>query len=387
MSESILSSMDSKKGNGADLQGKVWESNERHKDGGLRYKDEAELKKQRGVAWDVVKSLGSSILEGKELTNQCLPIYLFESRSFLERLTDIWAYGPKFLPLAAAQKDSVERMKHVITFALSGLHLLTTIKKPFNPILGETHQSLFPDGTEIFCEQTLHHPPTSNWEVIPKDQSYKFWGHLMWGGSCRANTVKGTQKGACNIDFPDGTRITYTLPDILIKGLMWGDRIMELSGNMTFTDEKNNLECEIIFNPGALGLIKSIFSKAKDSADSFKGNIIRIQPNVSSGGKKKSSSEVICAVEGSWLSHIDIDGKRLWDITMVPDGVCPHPSPLPSDSRFRSDLVALRAGDVEKAKECKNVLEERQRYEKKLRTKCNKDGASTIKSKKAVLVH
>lgn len=383
---------DLSKGNGADLQAKVWESNERHKDGGLRYKDEAELKKQRGVAWDVVKSLGSSILEGKELTNQCLPIYLFESRSFLERLTDIWAYAPKYLPVAASIKGNpVERMKHVIAFAVSGLHLLTTIKKPFNPILGETHQALFPDGTEIFCEQTMHHPPTSNWEVVPKDQSYKFWGHLCWGGSCRGNVLKGTQKGECNIDFPDGTRITYTLPEILIKGLMWGDRVMELSGNMVFTDEKNDLECEVVFNPSALGLIKSIFSKSKDSADSFKGSICRIQPNVSS---KKKAEGAICTVEGSWLSHLDIDGKRLWEITTVPDGVCLHPNALPSDSRFRSDLVALRAGDVEKAKECKVVLEERQRLEKKLRNegrKCIKDGANSSpysKSKsKGIPVH
>eukprot|EP01113_Clastostelium_recurvatum_P045753 TRINITY_DN790_c0_g1_i1.p1 TRINITY_DN790_c0_g1~~TRINITY_DN790_c0_g1_i1.p1 ORF type:complete len:317 (+),score=78.93 TRINITY_DN790_c0_g1_i1:71-952(+) len=249
-------------GNGALLQKKVWENNERHKDGGLWFKDEAELKRQRGIAWEIVKGLGNSILEGKELVNTTLPIHLFESRSFLERLTDIWAYAPRYLPQAAAIKGNpAERMKYVIAFAISGLHLLTTAKKPFNPILGETYQARFSDETEVFVEQTTHHPPASNWEVVPKDGSYKFHGHCTWGASTRANTLKGTQKGPCHVDFADGSRITYSLPDILLKGVMWGDRITELAGSITFTDEKNGIEAEVHFNPGALGFVKSLFSK------------------------------------------------------------------------------------------------------------------------------
>ena len=37
--------------------------------------------------------------------------------------------------------------------------------KPFNPILGETYQSRFNDGTKCFLEQTSHHPPVSHFEV------------------------------------------------------------------------------------------------------------------------------------------------------------------------------------------------------------------------------
>jgi len=41
--------------------------------------------------------------------------------------------------------------------------------------------------------------------------------------------------------------------------------------------------------------------------------------------------------------------------------------PLPSDSRFRDDLNALAAGDMEKAQFEKNRMEEVQRREAKLR--------------------
>ena len=44
----------------------------------------------------------------------------------------------------------------------------------------------------------------------------------------------------------------------------------------------------------------------------------------------------VAAIEGSWLSHINIDGARYWSITKeVPDAWRPVPDPLPSDSRYR----------------------------------------------------
>lgn len=36
--------------------------------------------------------------------------------------------------------------------------------------LGETYQGRFLENeTEVFCEQTTHHPPASNFQVVPKD--------------------------------------------------------------------------------------------------------------------------------------------------------------------------------------------------------------------------
>lgn len=59
--------------------------------GGYRYppKEIEELTRlQRRVIWDIVKNIGNALLEGKELVNTALPVYIFEPRSFLERLTD-----------------------------------------------------------------------------------------------------------------------------------------------------------------------------------------------------------------------------------------------------------------------------------------------------------
>ena len=38
-------------------------------------------------------------------------------------------------------------------------------RKPFNPILGETYEAFWPNGTKIYAEHTSHHPPIMNFFV------------------------------------------------------------------------------------------------------------------------------------------------------------------------------------------------------------------------------
>jgi len=83
------------------LQTRVWEHYVKHHSGGLLFPNQEELAKQRGVIWDVIKELGHSVFEGRELTEISLPIYLFEPKSFLAKMTEGWCYAPTFLSKAA----------------------------------------------------------------------------------------------------------------------------------------------------------------------------------------------------------------------------------------------------------------------------------------------
>ncbi|EGG13889.1 oxysterol binding family protein [Cavenderia fasciculata] len=374
-------------GNGKSLQQKVFTQNTRHQNGGWKFIDETELKKQRGVCWELVKSVGNSIIEGKELTNTSLPIGLFEPRSFLEKLTDTWCYAPQYLPKAAATSDPVERLKLVVSFTVAGLHLTSTLSKPFNPLLGETFQAHFSDGTQVYSEQTSHHPPISNWEMIDANNTFHYHGYGVWSAACRGNVVKGYQKGTHTITFADGTTITWTLPEILIKGIFWGDRVTEFAGKIVFTDEKNKLGCEITFNPHALGFVRSIFSKQKEPSDYFCGHVYKLNAtgNSNSNGKEKDKkkqserldSDNVCQVEGSWLTHLAFDNVNYWELKMVPQGVIYESDPLSTDSRYREDLRYLKEGNIEKAKEYKSLIEDKQRTEAKLR----KEGKKELKEK------
>jgi len=87
-----------------------------------------------------MKRAGKQLLEGKNMVGLSLPVKIFEPRSTLTRLTDIWGTAYEYLNKAAEIGDPVERIKIIITMAISGLHLNTKQTKPFNPILGETYE-------------------------------------------------------------------------------------------------------------------------------------------------------------------------------------------------------------------------------------------------------
>ena len=60
--------------------------------------------------------LGRKLLSGSfDLVNISLPVRMFEPRSYLEKLADVWVY-PKFLEQAAHTSDPAERMINVVSW-------------------------------------------------------------------------------------------------------------------------------------------------------------------------------------------------------------------------------------------------------------------------------
>ncbi len=59
--------------------------------------------------------------------------------------------------------------------------------------------------------------------------------------------IPRAQKGIFVVEYPDGTKITFALPAVNVCGVLWGDRIIEYDGNMTFRDDKNKILCEVRF--------------------------------------------------------------------------------------------------------------------------------------------
>ena len=142
----------------------------------------------------MAKQFGANLISGGEersIVNVSLPVYLFEPRSYLERITDNWCYLPFFMNKAADAKDPLERFKFIVALLVGGLHNTCTQYEPFNPILGETLESTFSDGTRLYLEQTSHHPPISHWQVYGRDDLFKFIGYGQWAAAWRGNALKG----------------------------------------------------------------------------------------------------------------------------------------------------------------------------------------------------
>ncbi len=74
------------------------------------------------------------------------------------------------------------------------------------------------------------------------------------------------------------------------------------------------------------------------------------------------------AVQGVWHEYCDIDGERVWRFQdYLAYELQPEPNPLPSDTRFREDLILWKTKNVKSAQESKDKLENIQRADRKLR--------------------
>lgn len=105
------------------------------------------MDRQKGVLSHVVKQLAITLLKGLSISHISLPIKIFEPTSSLQRIVDLWTFLPLFLKQAAKSDDHLERLKLVVTFTISSIYMCTSQLKPFNPLLGETMQGQFDDGT------------------------------------------------------------------------------------------------------------------------------------------------------------------------------------------------------------------------------------------------
>lgn len=144
------------------------------------------------------------MLKGLSISHISLPIKIFEPRSSIQRICDLWTFGPEYLKRAAQTDDHLERLKLVIAFTMSSIHLCCGQNKPFNPILGETLQGKFSDGSKFYCEHTSHHPPISNFLMEDVDDLYQLYGWYEVTAKLGANNFISGLRGPNNVKFKDG---------------------------------------------------------------------------------------------------------------------------------------------------------------------------------------
>ena len=86
--------------------------------------------------------------------------------------------------------------------AVAGLHLSNSQGKPFNPLLGETCEAYYEDGTQIFCEHVSHHPAISVYEIV--GNGFKVYGSAEIHAKFSKNTMIGGENGGFTCEFADG---------------------------------------------------------------------------------------------------------------------------------------------------------------------------------------
>lgn len=354
--------------------------------GGLMLMDKDLISKQRSILGNMIKKIGRNILSGKSLMNVSIPVYVFGKLTLLQQVASTYGYSPIFLE-KAFQQSRLERFKYVVTLAVSLLHLPTSQRKAFNPIIGETLQGYL-GKSQVFAEQVCHHPPISSFQILA--DNYEMHGYYEFIATTSANSVKGRQKGRTTIKIEQNVYyITY--PIVNITGTLVGKRYFNWQGILTVTSPSENLYCEIVLNPDKKNSIAGLFAKAQTPSDFFTGSIQRIKPThpvlteagrkeIEESGKKSFinlTEEIesdLCRIEGYWTLFLDIDTQRYWSFDEYrPYLLASAPGLIPSDSSFRPDLRSLIDNNVDEAQVQKDILENIQRRDKKLRNDFNKN--------------
>uniref|UniRef100_A0A8C3LTH5 Oxysterol binding protein like 5 n=1 Tax=Chrysolophus pictus TaxID=9089 RepID=A0A8C3LTH5_CHRPC len=295
---------------------------------------------------------------GMDLSRVVLPTFILEPRSFLNKLSDYY-YHADLLSQAVLEDDPYSRMKQVLRWYLSGFYKKPKgIKKPYNPILGETFRCCW------------FHPQTNSHTFYIAEQV----SHFIWMFRCCkqqsiyisihritllvsfCNSLSALLDGKAKLMFLNrGEDYIITMPYAHCKGILYGTMTMELGGKVTIDCEKTNHRAELEFK------LKPFFGGST--------SINQIS------GKIKSGEEVLASLDGHWDGEVHINELKngnaevFWNPTseVRKQRLKRHIVLFEEQTDFESERLwqhvtsAINKGDQHKATQEKYVLEEEQR--------------------------
>ena len=299
----------------------------------------------RGMGWDLVKQIGKKILSGDfNFTTVTIPIKVMVPISILQHICNGHFNYPLYMNLAYESNDPIQQMKYTIVACFSSWYKSNVFLKPLNPILGETYEMMWEDGSHEYVEQNSHHPPRSHFIIIEHEKKWRYYGYFDFTSNGWFNSFKLTNSGTRFAEFSNTkSKIQFNYPIDNFSNTFWGTMRQESIGQLTFKDLVNGYQAIINMSPrGKL-------------SDYFEGTI-------------EKDGEVISKVNGSFLEYIEIDGERFWDIRKnINIEAYPIPNQIKSSSIYRPDSLKLLEKDLEEAQKKKNEQEEIQRHDRKLR--------------------
>jgi len=118
--------------------------------GGIDFNDVEGTARIRSCGWDIIKQIGRKIISGDfNLTTISFPIRVMIPKTILQSIADALFQYPIYLQIASEKTDPIERMKYVLTATISCFPSTTCFLKPLNPIIGETFEMYYDDGSKV----------------------------------------------------------------------------------------------------------------------------------------------------------------------------------------------------------------------------------------------
>ncbi|KAK2768902.1 hypothetical protein FQN53_006249 [Emmonsiellopsis sp. PD_33] len=309
---------------------------------------------------------------GKDLSTISMPVSANEPMSLLQRAAETFEYS-QLLDKAANATDGLERLIYVTAFALSPLSNSRikerAIRKPFNPMLGETFELVREDrGFRFIAEKVSHRPVQLACQADSKDWSFaqspkptqKFWGksaEIITDGKARLTL------------HSSGEHFSWSPATCFLRNIIAGEKYVEPVGEMCVLNETTGQKTITTFKAGGMfsGRSEEVVVKAFDT----------------------HGEELPLGLQGTWTTSLQLTehgtqtNKTIWaagplvdkapknygftsfavslnEVTPIETGKLPL-----TDSRLRPDQRLLEEGDVDRAEDVKVQLEESQRERRK----------------------
>ncbi|PVH88320.1 hypothetical protein DL98DRAFT_509032 [Cadophora sp. DSE1049] len=318
---------------------------------------------------NVLSHIISQLRPGADLSRVVLPTFILEPRSMLERITNFMAHPETLLPMPEIE-DPTQRFVSVVKFYLSGWHIKPPgVKKPLNPILGETFTCYwdFPDNTKGYyiSEQTSHHPPKSSYFYMAPEHHIRIDGCLKPRSKFLGNSAASMMEGIAILRFLNrgeggkGERYILTQPNMYARGILFGKMKYELGDHSFVRCPELGLSADIEFKT------KGYFGGTYNAI----GGVI----------KNDHTGEILYELSGMWSGEMSMKdvktGKKevLFDATRAKH-TPPTVRPLEEQQERESQKLwfatakAVKERNHEVATDEKTKIEDMQRDEAARRT-------------------
>uniref|UniRef100_A0A7N8YML3 Oxysterol-binding protein n=1 Tax=Mastacembelus armatus TaxID=205130 RepID=A0A7N8YML3_9TELE len=268
------------------------QSHEELGEAGEAAQTETVSEENKSLIWTLLKQ----VRPGMDLSKVVLPTFILEPRSFLDKLSDYY-YHADFLSEAAIEENAYNRMKKVVKWYISGFYKKPKgLKKPYNPIIGETFRCMWlhpktNSKTFYIAEQVSHHPPVSAFYVSNRKDGFCLSGSILAKSKFYGNSLSAILDGEARLTFLNrGEDYVMNMPYAHCKGILYGTMTLELGGQITIACEKTGYSAQLEFR------LKPFLGSC-DSVNQISGKI-------------KLGKEVLATLEGHWDSEIFISDKK-----------------------------------------------------------------------------
>jgi len=309
---------------------------------------------------------------GKDLSTVSMPVTANEPTSLLQRLAESMEYSSLLDSAADPSSQPAERLLYVATFAVSYFAYNRVkeraIRKPFNPMLGETYELVREDlGFRFLAEKISHHPvrmacqaeslTNGGWCFAQSPQPVQ----KFWGKSVELNT-----EGRARVLLHAASeQYSWNQATCFLRNVIAGEKYVEPVQSMTIVNETNGMRAVATFKAGGM----------------FSGRSEEVTVQLFDGDRLLE-----CGLTGKWTEGFKRTdgGDSIWKVgALVPDapkvyGYTSFAAALnevtdveqgqlpPTDSRLRPDQQALECNEVDRAEQLKARLEQRQRDRRKV---------------------